>query len=48
MVYPASQTWCGIFDPEIALYNGTLFTELNKPFYAGSCRRKSENAEGCR
>ena len=48
MVYPVQQAWCGIFDPEIALYNGTLFTELYKPFCAGSCRRKSENTEGCR
>lgn len=44
MVYPISQKWQGIYDPEIALINGTIFEGLNKPFYPAGC---SEN-NGCR
>ena len=33
MVYPVKQEFCDIYDVEIALINGTILTQLNKPFY---------------
>ena len=47
MVYAPMQEYKMIYDPEIALVNGTIFEELNKPFYGGSCRSKSSGKEGC-
>ncbi len=44
MVYPISQKWQSIYDPEIALMNGTIFEQLNKPFYPTGCARSN----GCR
>lgn len=45
MVYPLKQEFCGIYDCEIALINGTIFEELNKPFYFTGCQGKMK--EGC-
>lgn len=45
MVYGEEQSYKCIYDPELALENGTLFEELNKPFYPTGCSRK--NREGC-
>ena len=45
MVYPVKQEFCGIYDAEIALINGTIFEELNKPFYPTGCSNKTR--EGC-
>lgn len=45
MVYGVKQCFVKIYDPEIGLENGTLFEELNKPFYPTGCSRK--NREGC-
>ncbi len=45
MVYGEKQCFTFIYEPEIALENGTLFEELNKPFYPTGCSRK--NKEGC-
>ncbi len=45
MVYPVKQSWCSIYDPEIALINGTIFEELNKPFKKVGCSGKCK--EGC-
>ena len=45
MVYPVKQGWCRIYDPEIALVNGTIFEELNKPFKKVGCSTKCK--EGC-
>ena len=39
MVYPEKQNWCGIYDPNVALINGTLFDSLNKPFYGSQCAK---------
>jgi hypothetical protein len=47
MVYSPVQEYRMIYDPEIALVNGTIFEELDKPFYCGSCRGKSSGKEGC-
>ncbi|MBQ8840691.1 MAG: spore coat associated protein CotJA [Clostridia bacterium] len=48
MVYAQEQGWQGIFDPEIALINGTIFEELHKPFKMASCAGKANNfGEGC-
>ena len=46
MVYPEKQAFIMIYDPEIALENGTMFEELNLPFYGGSCK-KNNGGEGC-
>lgn len=45
MVYPQGQMWCGIYDPSVALVNGTIFESLDKPFYPTLCG--SKNKEGC-
>ena len=45
MVYGVPQDFIRIYDPEIALENGTIFEELNKPFYPTGC--KSKGGEGC-
>lgn len=45
MVYPVNQEWCGIYDPDVALLNGTIFEQLNQPFYNTGC--KSNCKEGC-
>jgi hypothetical protein len=45
MVYPVKQEFCDIYDVEIALINGTIFTQLNKPFYKTGCSCKMK--EGC-
>ena len=45
MVYPVKQEWCDIYDIEIALVNGTIFNQLNKPFYPTGCSGKMK--EGC-
>ena len=43
MVYTISQSWRGIDDSECGFRRGTIFDELDKPFYGdkcpGSCRR---------
>jgi hypothetical protein len=44
MVYAVKQPWQGIYDPEIALINGTIFEGLNKPFYPTGCASNN----GCR
>lgn len=46
MVYPVKQCFENLYDPEIALSNGTMFESLNKPFYRGSCKG-TNNGEGC-
>lgn len=45
MIYGVKQYFVSIYDPEIALENGTIFEELNKPFYQAGCSKKSR--EGC-
>ena len=45
MVYGVKQTFEKIYEPDIALEIGTIFEELNKPFYPTGC--KSKNREGC-
>lgn len=47
MVYAPKQDFQMIYDPEIALINGTIFEELNMPFNRASCRGKSSRGEGC-
>ena len=46
MVYPERQMFQRIYDPEIALVNGTIFEELNLPFKKASCRGNNFG-EGC-
>ena len=46
MVYPEKQIWQRIYDPEIALVNGTIFEELNLLFKKSSCRGNNFG-EGC-
>ena len=45
MVYGEKQCFTKLYDPELALENGTLFEELNLVFYQTGCSRK--NREGC-
>ena len=45
MVYGVKQSFEKIYEPDIALETGTIFEELNKPFYPVGC--KSKNREGC-
>ena len=45
MVYGVKQCFERIYEPEQALSSGTVFEELNKPFYFSGCRSKS--GEGC-
>lgn len=45
MVYGVKQCFVKIYDPEIGLENGTMFEELNKPFYPTGCSTK--HREGC-
>ena len=45
MVYGVKQDFVRIYEPEIALEIGTIFEELNKPFYQAGC--KSKGGEGC-
>ena len=47
MVYSPLQAFKSIYDPEIALINGTVFEELNKPFLRSSCRGVNDKGEGC-
>lgn len=47
MVYAPKQEYHMIYDPEVALINGTIFEELNKPFNRASCRGASSGTEGC-
>ncbi|MBQ7907747.1 MAG: spore coat associated protein CotJA [Clostridia bacterium] len=48
MVYPVRQDFCRLYDPEIALINGTVFEELHKPFMHSGCGSNSRNGgEGC-
>ena len=39
MVYTVSQSWRGIDDGECGFCRGTIFDELDKPFYGDSCKR---------
>jgi hypothetical protein len=45
MVYPVKQNWQNIYDPQIGLQKGTIFEELNLPFYQSGCNTK--RGEGC-
>ena len=36
MVYSPMQTWGELFEPDVALWRGTLFPELDKPFMRGA------------
>ncbi len=47
MVYPEKQKFMKIYDPELALSNGTMFEELFMPFNRGSCRGGNNKGEGC-
>ncbi len=40
MVYSPVQQWRDLYDPATALSNGTIFKELDLPFYPTPCRRK--------
>jgi len=48
MVYSPVQLWKELYDPHTALANGTLFKELDLPFYPTPCRRKENSNCQCR
>ena len=39
MVYGISQVWRGIDTTECGFNRGTIFDELDKPFYGDTCKR---------
>ena len=39
MMYVPVQQWQDIYEQDTALERGTLFTELDKPFYGRSCSK---------
>lgn len=43
MVYPAYQEWQNIYCGEKALMVGTIFAELDKPFFGGKTNCKCNN-----
>lgn len=45
MVYGEKQCFEHLYNTELSLMNGTIFEELNKPFYHSGC--KSKCGEGC-
>lgn len=48
MVYSPMQRWKDLYDPHTALGNGTIFKELDLPFYPTPCRRKENGQCQCR
>lgn len=46
MVYAPVQTWQNLYDPRMGLNRGTLFRELDMPFY-GKQMNKGGNCRGC-
>lgn len=40
MAYVPMQQWRGIYEPDVALSRGTLFSELDKPFIGEEVRFK--------
>ena len=46
IVYSPYQSFTGLFDPMTALCKGTLFSELDKPFY-GTCDGNSIRRGNC-
>lgn len=47
MVYAPVQAWHNAYDPQTALRRGTLFRELDMPFYGGRNPDKGGNCRGC-
>ena len=48
MVYSPMQKWKELYDPHTALVNGTIFKELDLPFYPTPCKRKENFQCQCR
>lgn len=46
MVYAPIQPWRGVYEPQIALCRGTLFRELDMPFYGDQKSAKGGNCRG--
>lgn len=44
MVYSPMQQWKELYDPTTALNVGTIFKELDLPFYPTPCRRKENSS----
>ncbi len=40
MVYSPYQQWCNIYDPSTAFERGTIFSELDFPFYQTICSKR--------
>lgn len=48
-VYVPMQEFCRIYDTDTALSRGTLFRDLDKPFYGKHCNGNDDDkGEGCR
>lgn len=48
MVYSPMQKWRELYDPHTALMSGTIFKELDLPFYPTPCKRKESSQCQCR
>ena len=48
MVYSPMQKWRELYDPHTALMTGTIFKELDLPFYPTPCKRKENSQCQCR
>jgi len=44
MVYSPNQQWRELYDPHTALAHGTLFKELDLPFYPTPCNKREGNS----
>jgi hypothetical protein len=47
MVYASVQVWRNAYDPQTALARGTLFRELDMPFYGDRKTDRGGNCRGC-
>ena len=48
MVYSPNQDWCDLYEPDMALKQGTLFSALYFPWEPMKCRDKCCNDRKCR
>ncbi len=38
MVYPPRQSWRNLYEADVGFDRGTIFRELDKPFYGDKCK----------
>lgn len=45
MVYSPCQSWRELYEPDVGFYRGTIFKELDKPFYGDRRMEKRKGEE---